>query len=47
MIDEILRVLPSYISNEIIKLNCSQNITEIRLRTKCKVILICGKTKWF
>ena len=45
MIDEILRVLPSYISNEIIKLNCSQNITEIRLRTKCKVILICGKNE--
>lgn len=45
MIDEILRILPSYISNEIIKLNCSQNITEIRLRTKCKVIIICGKNE--
>ena len=41
MIDEILKVLPKYISNEIIKLNCSQSITEIRLRTKSKVILIC------
>ena len=45
MIDEILRILPSYISSEIIKLNCSQNITEIRLRTKCKVIIICGKNE--
>lgn len=45
MIDEILKILPSYISNEIIKLNCSQNITEIRLRTKCKVIIICGKNE--
>lgn len=45
MIDEILRILPSYISNEIIKLNCSQNITEIRLRTKCKVTIICGKNE--
>ena len=45
MIDEILRILQSYISNEIIKLNCSQNITEIRLRTKCKVIIICGKNE--
>lgn len=43
MIDEILKVLPNYISNEIIRLNCSQNITEIRLRTKCKVIIVCGK----
>ena len=43
MIDEILKVLPNYISNEIIKLNCSQNITEIRLRTKCKIIIVCGK----
>lgn len=41
MIDEILKVLPKYISNEILRLNCSQNITEIRLRTKCKVILRC------
>lgn len=41
MIDEILKVLPKYISNEILRLNCSQNITEIRLRTKCKVILKC------
>ena len=41
MIDEILKVLPKYISNEIIKLNCSQSITEIRLRTRSKVILIC------
>ena len=41
MIDEILKVLPKYISNEIIRLNCSQNITEIRLRTRAKVILIC------
>ncbi len=41
MIDEILKVLPRYISSEIIKLNCSQNITEIRLRARSKVILIC------
>ncbi len=45
MIDEILKVLPSYISNEIIRLNCSQNITEIRLRTKCKIIIVCGKNE--
>ena len=45
MIDEILKVLPNYISNEIIKLNCSQNITEIRLRTKCKIIVVCGKNE--
>lgn len=43
MIDEILRILPSYISNEIIKLNCSKSITEIRLRSKNKAIIICGK----
>lgn len=41
MIDEILKVLPKYISNDIIRLNCSQNITEIRLRARSKVILIC------
>lgn len=45
MIDEILKVLPNYISNEIIKLNCSQNITEIRLRTKSKIIIVCGKNE--
>ena len=41
MIDEILKVLPSYIANDIVKLNCIQNITEIRLRTRSKVILRC------
>lgn len=41
MIEEILKVLPKYISNEIIRLNCTQSITEIRLRARCKVILRC------
>lgn len=41
MIDEILKVLPKYISNEIIRLNCTQSITEIRLRARNKVILRC------
>lgn len=41
MVEEILKVLPSYISNEIIRMNISQNITEIRLRVKGKVILRC------
>lgn len=41
MLEEIMKVLPKYISNEIIRFNCSQNITEIRLRAKSKVILIC------
>lgn len=45
MIDEILKVLPSCISNEIVRLNCSQNITEIRLRTRCKAIVVCGKNE--
>ncbi len=43
MVEEILKVLPSYISNEIIRMNISQNITEIRLRVKGKVILRCVK----
>ena len=41
MIDEILKVLPSYISIEIQKINSAQTITEIRLRAKQKVILKC------
>ncbi len=46
MIDEIFKVLPKYISNEIIRLNCSKSITEIRLRTKSKVIIICSKKEF-
>lgn len=46
MIDEVLRVLPSYISNEIVKLNCANNITEIRIRTKSKIIVRCSKNEY-
>ena len=41
MIDEILRVLPSYISLEIQRINNTQNLNEIRLRARQKVILKC------
>lgn len=40
--EEILKVLPKYIATEIIKCNLIQNITEIRIRSKNKVILRCG-----
>ncbi len=46
MIEEILKVLPSYISNEILKLNCTNNITEIRIRTKSKIIVRCSKNEY-
>ncbi len=46
MVEEILKVLPSYISNEIIKLNCTNNITEIRIRTKSKIIVRCSKNEY-
>lgn len=45
MIDEILKVLPSYIVNEIVKINCSESITEIRIRAKQKVIVRCSKVE--
>ena len=41
MIDEILKVLPSYISLEIQKINNNQTLNEIRLRARQKVILKC------
>lgn len=40
MLDEIIKILPKYIASEVIKYS-SQNITEIRLRSRAKVILIC------
>lgn len=46
MIDEILKVLPRYIAEEIVKLNCNNNITEIRIRSKNKAIVICGKNEF-
>lgn len=46
MIEEIFRVLPSYIANEIMKLNCTNNITEIRIRTKSKIIVRCSKNEY-
>ena len=45
MIEEILKVLPKYISSEIVRINCFQNITEIRLRSKSKVMLRCINTE--
>ena len=45
MVEDILRVLPKYIANEIIKINCLNAITEIRLRTKNKVIIRCSQTE--
>ena len=45
MIEEILKVLPKYISSEIVRINCAQNITEIRLRSRSKAILRCINTE--
>lgn len=44
--EEILKVLPKYIATEIIKCNLIQSITEIRIRSKNKVILRCGANEF-
>ena len=41
MIEEILKVLPSYICVEISKVNSLNNLNEIRLRARQKIILKC------
>jgi len=46
MIDDILRILPNYISNEIVRLNYNNNITEIRIRSKRKIAIICSKLEY-
>lgn len=46
MIEEILKILPRYIAEEIVHLNCNNSITEIRIRSKNKIIVICGKNEF-
>ena len=46
MIDEILKIMPRYIAEEIVHLNCNNSITEIRIRSKNKIIVICGKNEF-
>lgn len=43
--EEILKILPKYIANEITRLNCIESVTEIRLRSKSKVILRCSNNE--
>ncbi len=46
MIEEILKIMPRYIAEEIVHLNCNNSITEIRIRSKNKIIVICGKNEF-
>ena len=46
MIEEILKIMPRYIAEEIVHLNCNNSITEIRIRSKNKIIVICGKSEF-
>lgn len=47
MLDEILKVLPTRISNEVIKIGTDSGITEIRLRVNRRVIAITSKIEVF
>lgn len=47
MLDEILKVLPTRISNEVIKIGTDSGITEIRLRVNRRVIVITSKIEVF
>lgn len=47
MLDEILKVLPTRISNEVIKIGTDSGITEIRLRVNKRVIVITSKIEVF
>ena len=38
--------MPRYIAEEIVHLNCNNSITEIRIRSKNKIIVICGKNEF-
>lgn len=46
MIEDILKIMPRYIAEEIVHLNCNNSITEIRIRSKNKIIVICGKNEF-
>lgn len=46
MIEEILKIMPRYIAEEIVHLNCNNSITEIRIRSKNKIIVVCGKNEF-
>ncbi|MBR2785786.1 MAG: stage III sporulation protein AA [Clostridia bacterium] len=46
MIEEILRIMPRFIAEEIVHLNLNNSITEIRIRSKNKIIVICGKNEF-
>ena len=46
MIEDILKIMPRYIAEEIVHLNCKNSITEIRIRSKNKIIVICGKNEF-
>ena len=47
MLDEILKVLPTRISNEVVKIGTDSGITEIRLRVNRRVIVITSKIEVF
>ena len=38
--------MPRYIAEEIVHLNCNNSITEIRIRSKNKIIVVCGKNEF-
>ena len=46
MIEEILRIMPRFIAEEIVHLNLNNSITEIRIRSKNKIIVICSKNEF-
>ena len=46
MIEDILKIMPRYIAEEIVHLNCNNSITEIRIRSKNKIIVICSKNEF-
>lgn len=46
MIDEVLCILPSYIAQEILRLNVGDKITEIRIRSKSNILVICSKCEF-
>ena len=46
MIEDILKIMPRYIAEEIVHLNCNNTITEIRIRSKNKIIVVCGKNEF-
>lgn len=43
MLDEVLSILPTYIAKEVVRLNVGSKVTEIRIRSKSNILVICSK----